>query len=226
VTGEQAAFGSDLRRERERQNISLASVAASTKINQGLLASLERGDTSAWPSGIYRRAFLREYAGAIGVPFESILAEFLRLFPESGAAVQCIDPPPADGDLRLTLASEERLSPKSLALQTCAALIDALTVLTIGGAAGALLQVNTWTAAGACAVIYFSLATALLGRSPAMWLTNAALVARADRSAARVRRRPSSRAVLHIVPTNPRLETAGPQYDRLTAEPIEKRSAS
>src|SRR6187397_1637022 len=155
VTGEQAAFGSDLRRERERQNISLASVAASTKINQSLLASLERGDTSAWPSGIYRRAFLREYAGAIGVPFESILAEFLRLFPESGAAVQCIDPPPADGDLRLTLASEERLSPKSLALQTCAALIDALTVLTIGGAAGTLLQVNTWTAAGACAVVYF-----------------------------------------------------------------------
>ena len=226
MTGEQAAFGSDLRRERERQNISLASVAASTKINQGLLASLERGDTSAWPSGIYRRAFLREYAGAIGVPFESILAEFLRLFPESGAAVQCIDPPPADGDLRLTLASEERLSPKSLALQTCAALVDALTVLAMGGAVGNLLQVGTWTAAGAVAVFYFSLATACLGRSPAMWLINAALVVRADRSAARVRRRPSSRAVLHIVSTNPRLEAAAPQYDRLAAEPIEKRSAS
>ena len=226
MTGEQAAFGSDLRRERERQNITLASVAASTKINQSLLASLERGDTSAWPSGIYRRAFLREYAGAIGVPFESLLTEFLRLFPESGAAVHCIDPPAADGDLRLTLASEERLSPRSFAVQACAALLDAMTVLALGRTVGILLQADTWTATSACAVLYFSLATACLGRSPAMWLINAALTARADRSAARVRRRPSSRAVLHIVSTNPRLEAAGPQYDRGVVEPIEKRSAS
>ena len=226
MTGEQAAFGSDLRRERERQNITLASVAASTKINQSLLASLERGDTSAWPTGIYRRAFLREYAASIGVPFESILAEFLRLFPETGTAAPCIDPPLVDGDLRLTLASDERLSARSLALQACAALLDGITVFAIGRAAGLLLQVGSWTAVGASAVGYFSLGTALLGRSPALWLINAALLASANRSAARIRRRPSSRAVLHIVSTNPRLEAASPYFDASVIEPIEKRSAS
>ena len=78
------SFGRRLRSGRERLGISLEAIAASTKINRSLLADLERGDVSKWPGGIYRRAFVREYAAAIGLPAEEVLAEFSELFPEEG----------------------------------------------------------------------------------------------------------------------------------------------
>src|SRR6266705_3058692 len=100
-TGEQVAFGAELRQHRERRKISLAAVAESTKIKQSLLASLERGDGSRWPGGIYGRAFLREYAAAIGLPSEPIVTEFLRLFATRGAGdAGHIDPPEGTGALR------------------------------------------------------------------------------------------------------------------------------
>ena len=80
------AFGRRLRDARERKGIALAAVAESTKIKMSLLAGLERGDVSHWPNAIFRRAFVREYAAAIGLPPATVLAEFLKLFPEEGAA--------------------------------------------------------------------------------------------------------------------------------------------
>ena len=53
------AFGRRLRDQRERHGVALESIAATTKINASLFAALERGDLSAWPSGIFRRAFVR-----------------------------------------------------------------------------------------------------------------------------------------------------------------------
>ena len=78
------SFGWRLRLSRERLGISLEAIAASTKINKSLLADLERDDVSKWPGGIYRRAFVREYAAAIGLPAEEVVAEFNELFPEEG----------------------------------------------------------------------------------------------------------------------------------------------
>ena len=60
------SFGRRLRSERERRGIVLESIAASTKIKASLLADLERGDLSNWPRGIFRRAFVREYAASVG----------------------------------------------------------------------------------------------------------------------------------------------------------------
>ena len=50
-----------LRAERERRKITLESIAANTNIRAGLLSDLEKGDVSRWPSGIFRRSFVRAY---------------------------------------------------------------------------------------------------------------------------------------------------------------------
>jgi len=81
-TASDSAFGARLRQERERRLISLASVAASTKIGIVLLQALERGDVSRWPTGIFRRSFIRDYARAIGLDPHAIAAEFLKRFPD------------------------------------------------------------------------------------------------------------------------------------------------
>ena len=81
----QHAFGARLRTQRERQGVSLAAIADSTKIKLSLLDELERGDVSHWPRGLFRRAYLRDYAAAIGASSEPLVAEFVRLFPEDGA---------------------------------------------------------------------------------------------------------------------------------------------
>ena len=60
------SFGARLRQRRERQHIALSTIAEQTKIKLSLLEALERDDVSHWPSGIFRRAFIRAYAHAIG----------------------------------------------------------------------------------------------------------------------------------------------------------------
>jgi transcriptional regulator with XRE-family HTH domain len=86
------SFGAWLRRERERRSVTLRAIADRTKIGVGLLEALERGDVSRWPGGIYRRAFVRAYAGAVGLDADLVVANFERVFssdtpaPGAGAA--------------------------------------------------------------------------------------------------------------------------------------------
>jgi transcriptional regulator with XRE-family HTH domain len=88
------SFGSRLRRERERKQITLADIAASTKIKASLFDALERDDVSHWPSGIFRRSFMRAYAKAIGLDADATVGEFLQCFPDP-AAVDAAAPAPA-----------------------------------------------------------------------------------------------------------------------------------
>jgi len=78
-------FGPRLRQERERRHISLTSIAENTKISRSLLEALERDDVSRWPSGIFRRSFVRSYAQAIGLDADEIVREFLERFPDPSA---------------------------------------------------------------------------------------------------------------------------------------------
>ena len=71
-----------LRRERERRQIALSSISANTKISVSLFEALERGDVSRWPSGIYRRSFVRAYAKAIGLDPDTVAREFAEQFPD------------------------------------------------------------------------------------------------------------------------------------------------
>ena len=72
-----------LRRERERRQIALSSISANTKISVSLFEALERGDVSRWPTGIYRRSFIRAYAAAIGMDPDTVAREFIEQFPDS-----------------------------------------------------------------------------------------------------------------------------------------------
>jgi len=76
------SFGARLRRHRELCGVSLADIAEQTKIKASLLDGLERDDVSQWPSGIFRRAYVRAYATAIGFDPDSVVREFLVVHPD------------------------------------------------------------------------------------------------------------------------------------------------
>ena len=76
------SFGARLRRHREEQQIALTTIAEQTKIKASLLEALERDDVSHWPSGIFRRAFIRAYAHSVGLDPDVIVNEFLELYPD------------------------------------------------------------------------------------------------------------------------------------------------
>ena len=76
------SFGARLRQRRERQEIALVTIAEQTKIKLSLLEALERDDVSHWPSGIFRRAFIRAYAHAIGLNPDDVVREFLEVYPD------------------------------------------------------------------------------------------------------------------------------------------------
>lgn len=81
-----------LRRHRERNRIPLEEIAAETRIKPDLLDAFERNDLSAWPRGVYARAWVRAYANAIGLDPIDTVDEFCRLFPHgdrrAGATLQ------------------------------------------------------------------------------------------------------------------------------------------
>jgi transcriptional regulator with XRE-family HTH domain len=159
------AFGSRLRTQRERRGVTLESIVDSTKIKLSLLEALERGDTSQWPRGLFRRAYIRDYACAIGLPAESLVAEFVRLFPEEGGAAASEDViAAAQEPMRLTFAVEPDTRVRQLTAQAAAAVAELGLVGMLGGIASFTGGYPLLTACGAVALLYYPLATALTGR--------------------------------------------------------------
>ena len=76
------SFGARLRQRREAQRIALTTIARQTKIKLSLLDALERDDLSHWPAGLYRRAFIRAYAQAIGLDPDVTARELAQVHPE------------------------------------------------------------------------------------------------------------------------------------------------
>jgi transcriptional regulator with XRE-family HTH domain len=111
------SFGARLRQQREERQIELADIAAKTKIKVALLEGLETDDLSRWPQGIFRRAYLRSYAQAIGLEPDPVLQEFLALYP---------DPPE---DLPLVPADSPKRPPTRLRFLLSAAFGTASTRL-------------------------------------------------------------------------------------------------
>jgi len=163
------AFGRRLRDQRERHGVALESIAATTKINASLFAALERGDLSAWPSGIFRRAFVRAYATAIGIAPEPVVAEFASLFPEDGIVVEAPVVPQAPSELRMTLALDSQdittaaLTRVTIALLEVCLIVAASLMTTIWGTG-----IDPWRVCAVLALIYYPLATVFPGRSRAL----------------------------------------------------------
>jgi transcriptional regulator with XRE-family HTH domain len=93
----ESRFGARLRQHRERQGIALATVAEKTKIKLSLLEGLEQGNLSHWPVGLFRRAYVRSYAQAIGLDPDAVVRDVNELFPEP---VEPVEPPPPPRGLR------------------------------------------------------------------------------------------------------------------------------
>jgi transcriptional regulator with XRE-family HTH domain len=81
------SFGARLRQQREARQIDLVAISEQTKIKLALLEALENGDVSHWPSGIFRRAYIRAYAQFIGLDPDALLREFLEVHPDPGDAI-------------------------------------------------------------------------------------------------------------------------------------------
>jgi GAF domain-containing protein len=92
------SFGARLRQRRERQQIALTTIAEQTKIKLSLLEELERDDVSHWPSGIFRRAFIRAYAHAIGLEPDAVVREFLELHADPIEVVSAVSATAAGAD--------------------------------------------------------------------------------------------------------------------------------
>jgi transcriptional regulator with XRE-family HTH domain len=161
------SFGQRLRLSRERLGISLEAIAASTKINRSLFAELERDDVSKWPGGIYRRAFVREYAAAIGLPAEAVVAEFNELFPEEGtpADTRTLRAEPSN-ELRLTLAEDRQPALNSAGRRVLIATVEVCAVVGLGWLLTLATKSEFWTVCGAIALTYYPIAAACSIRVP------------------------------------------------------------
>jgi len=175
-------LGRRLRSERERRLITLESIAANTKINIILLRDLERDDVSRWPTGIFRRAFIRSYARAIGLDADEIATEFLERHPDV-AQLEAIAALVAKGErpkprqkpvLRLTLAdtptpfSGGQLLKKTGA-RAKAASWDCGATLALGLVAFLMLG-TFWTPFAVVTLCYFAGSILILGNSPGVCL--------------------------------------------------------
>lgn len=164
-------FGASLRRERERRGISLDEIAEQTKVSASVLSGLERGDLSRWPAGIFRRAFVRSYAKAVGLEVEETLAEFLRVFPEDGQPTKSRWLAPSPHSMRLALGDGPRGAIDGRRLRGAA--FDALVLLGMAG--GLWYWRGPEVALGGTvifALIWHGAASVAWGESPGLHLTS------------------------------------------------------
>jgi hypothetical protein len=160
------AFCLALKAARERRGVSLAQIARSTKVCESHFAALERSDLRSWPKGLFRRAFFRGYVEMIGLPVAETMEEFARLFPD-GDATGTARPAADAGALRLSFDSSWQGPSLPIASRILTAMIDAGAVLVMAAAYAWLSDMNIGTTTAIVSVSYFTLATMLLGDSPA-----------------------------------------------------------
>ena len=177
-------FGPRLRSERERRGISIETIVTVTKVGADLWVGLERNDFSKWPSGIFARAFIRDYAKAVGLDADEVVDEFCRLFPNGdrrasriikaqaqliGHAPGTLDDSalaPRGGDRR-SAAQDDKAAARArrirLAPRTLAASIDVGCTAALALLGPAVAGAGFWASAGVAAIVYYSLSTILSG---------------------------------------------------------------
>jgi cytoskeleton protein RodZ len=94
-----ASFGERLKKEREKQRISLDDVSLSTKIGTRLLQALEEEKFDQLPGGIFNKGFVRAYARHLGLDENKAVADYLEAAgqappPDPLAHVQAPGKPP------------------------------------------------------------------------------------------------------------------------------------
>lgn len=157
---------------REYKGITLAQIAAVTKVPSDLFAAFERGDLRRWPRGLFRRAFFRGYATMIGVPVEETCEAFARLFPEeeaSATANATVDPKQEEEPARLALDATWHGPRAAFLVRLFATLVDAAVVLASALTISWIARYDRSATIATAALIYYSAGTALFSESPARW---------------------------------------------------------
>lgn len=72
------SFGEKLKQEREKRNITLEQISATTKIGTRLLQALEEDKFSQLPGGIFNKGFVRAYSRCVGLDEDQIVADYLQ----------------------------------------------------------------------------------------------------------------------------------------------------
>ncbi len=82
-------LGVRLKRERERQNMTLDEVATATKIGTRMLKALEEEHFDQLPGGIFNKGFVRAYAQHLGMDGDQAVSDYLA---ETGASQPAPEP--------------------------------------------------------------------------------------------------------------------------------------
>ncbi len=159
MIAERRAFGDRLRRQRQRKNLSLTEIAASTKVGAAHFAALERGDCSHWPGGVYNRAFIRAYAQAVGLDPDETAAEFAECHEpppapavtDSSAGAEKTPPPPT---LRIRIEPDPYESEKRAVRIVALVILDLMAVAALAAAGVLFTAASFWISLSAASIGY------------------------------------------------------------------------
>ena len=174
MINERRAFGERLRRQREKQHVTLEQIAASTKVAASLFAGLEKGDCSRWPGGMYNRSFIRGYASALRLDPDEVAAEFAEYYsaPLEGTTVPGQPGPKPSGPnspfaLRLKLEVEPEELRRRAARRALLAAADLIVIAVIAWIVALAGGVAYWPALAVFSIAYQVSVRLLSGMSPA-----------------------------------------------------------
>jgi hypothetical protein len=173
VRFEKDSFGATLRAGRERRKVPIAQLVEATKANPEIWRALEDNDLSRWPTRIYARSLIRQYAEHVGLDPEELVNEFCRLFPHGDRRSETLLRDQASlighrlvwqGELPRTETHDRRadgtLEPlPSRGLQRMragwllAAALDCSLVLAASGTLAVAFRMDGWRSLGLCAVV-------------------------------------------------------------------------
>jgi hypothetical protein len=147
--------GLALKTARLRAGATLDDIARTTKVPVRMLEAIERGAFDRLPVGVYRRAYVRAYAEAVGLDPHEVLRDLKDALSDAG--------------FRLAELLSNREQPAAsvaryrAAAMTDAAIVAAIAALHVGGSAAAA-GVSFWALAGATpiALAALTLCTAAL----------------------------------------------------------------
>ncbi len=159
-----AAFGQQLRRQRERAGVTLDTIARRTNVMASLFAAFEQGDCSRWPPGVYGRGFLRGYALVVGLDPEEVIEEAAEYYPQFREASPTLPDGRRLGRDELRLRLDVAAPVLSRPLRALLAFASGMALAALAGAGGWLIGGNFWAPAAVVLGVCYATTLALVGR--------------------------------------------------------------
>jgi hypothetical protein len=185
MSGRAAFFGPNLRRARIHHGVSLETVARETKVPIALWEGLEENNFVGWPTGIYARAYVREYAELIGVDPDETVNEFCRQFPQGdrrqaallrehaeivGHDLAWKDDLQGASDRRVSASDDMRAAWTARSMRIAAASFDSLVVLSLASVVGLVTPFSLASRIVVASAGYYAAHVVTGGRTPAFRL--------------------------------------------------------